>query len=115
MHTAQDSASETTKQVMWAEYAKTPFPSLNEVSNALATALKAQVNPHLLDKWGTPYNAQIVNWSTTEGIALVLSAGPDRMYGTSDDISIPIEVNGRKEGQQSVPAYPPQGVGSAEP
>ena len=115
MHTAQDGAIETTKAVLWAEYAKTPFPSLNEVSNALANALQAQANPLLLDKWGMPYDAQIVNWSTAEGLALVRSAGPDRMYGTSDDISSPVEVNGRKEGQQSVPGYPPQGVGSPEP
>lgn len=77
-HTVRDVAYEITKNSMWKEYRKNPFPTRNEASQALTSALAQHTYPPLEDRWGTAYKIDIIKWSSEEGLATIRSAGPDR-------------------------------------
>lgn len=50
-------------------------------------ARDAHLDPALLDPWNTPYKVEASNTAWNESITLV-SAGPDKKFGTDDDLSI---------------------------
>lgn len=103
VHTARDTAFEITKDTLWSAYAKTPFPSQDETTAAIATALAAYKGPAIRDEWGMAYRVEIPAWSPTGGLARIRSAGKDRQYGTLDDKLVTIETHGRQESGQQTP------------
>ena len=99
-HTARDAIFEVTKDAVWHEYSKHPFPSRHEATQALTAELAQHPVPPLNDRWGTPYHVEISEWSITGGVAVIRSAGSDRTLHTPDDLVATIETHGRREDSQ---------------
>jgi hypothetical protein len=63
------------------------LPTTLDGVRAIANAARLDPAP-LLDPWGTPYKVQVsTGWQTTANMN-VLSAGPDKRFGTDDDLSV---------------------------
>ncbi len=70
-------------------------PQDDDLTKVVATMARDGV-PELRDAWNTGLRVEHIQWDPTKTRYLVRSAGPDKRFGTADDLSTTLEVRRRK-------------------
>ena len=70
-------------------------PQDDDLTKVVATMARDRV-PELRDAWNTGLRVEHIRWDATKTRYLVQSAGPDKRFGTADDLSTTLEVRRRK-------------------
>ena len=70
-------------------------PQDDDLTKVVATLARNGL-PELRDAWNTGLRVEHIQWDSTKTRYLVQSAGPDKRFGTADDLSTTLEVRRRK-------------------